>query len=42
MDVVLLFDHPRNLEISVHFDDLAVVVDVIKSLQLDACNIWKA
>ena len=38
-DVVLSFDHPRNLEISVHFGERIAIVDVIKSLQLDPCNV---
>ena len=38
--VVLLFDHPRNLEISVYSGGQQAIVDVIKSLQLDPCNVF--
>ena len=38
-DVVLLFDCPDNLQITVHGGDRTAVVDIIKSLQNDPCNV---
>lgn len=38
-DVVLLFDCPDNLQMTVHGGDRTAVIDIIESLQTDPCNV---